>query len=36
MPIRENGYFGDEVSRVELLSFGNSPVKTVSSNMPSH
>jgi hypothetical protein len=34
--VLENGYFGDEVARVELLSFGDSPVKTVSNNMPSH
>jgi hypothetical protein len=34
--VRENGYFGDEVARVELLSFSDSPVKTVSGNMPSH
>ena len=28
--VLETGYFGGEVARVELLSFGDSPVKTVS------
>jgi hypothetical protein len=32
----ENGYFGAEVARVELLSFGDSPVKTVSNTLPPH
>jgi hypothetical protein len=34
--VLESGYFGDEVARVELLSYGDSPVKTVSNSMPSH
>jgi len=32
--VLESGYFGDEVARVELLSFGDSPVKTVSNSIP--
>jgi hypothetical protein len=32
--VLESGYFGDEVARVELLSFGDSPVKTVSQTPP--
>jgi hypothetical protein len=32
--VLESGYFGDEVARVELLSFGDSPVKAVSQTPP--